>query len=316
MYRTALSVAKGVATYLPGIQRLACRTTSGTDSARYCYTVWLRHLQKACERGVRKSWYCAAELGPGDSLGIGLAAMLTGVERYVAIDVRRYANQARNLAVLDELISLFHTRAPIPDNKEFPRVHPVLDDFGFPYAALSESTLERSFSPQRLERIRACLRTLDTRSKSSLITYCNPADSNAALKTGEIDVIFSQAVMEHVDDVEQVYRSCYRWLKPGGVMSHTIGFDSHGITDRWNGHWSISSATWTLIRGRRPWLINRLPCSAHVELMQRAGFRVIAQDKCYDTPLSRDDLSAEFSTLSDEDLRTSTAFVQAVKVIR
>jgi SAM-dependent methyltransferase len=149
-----------------------------------------------------------------------------------------------------------------------------------------------------------------------MITYCDPADSKAALKAGEIDVIFSQAVMEHVDDVEQVYRSCYRWLKPGGVMSHTIGFDSHGVTNRWNGHWSIGSTTWTLIRGRRPWLINRLPCSAHVELMQRAGFHVIAQEKCYDTPLSRDDLSAEFSALSDEDLRTSAAFVQAVKAIR
>ena len=38
----ARSMLSGIATYLPGATRV--RATGGTDSARYCYSVWLRHL--------------------------------------------------------------------------------------------------------------------------------------------------------------------------------------------------------------------------------------------------------------------------------
>lgn len=34
-------------------------------------------------------------------------------------------------------------------------------------------------------------------------------------------MIFSQAVLEHVDDLEHTYKTLYRWLKKGGIMSLT-----------------------------------------------------------------------------------------------
>ena len=86
------------------------------------------------------------ELGPGDSLGIGLAALLSGVERYIALDVIQYASDAQNLRIFEELIALFKDRAPIPDEAEFPLVRPLLPSYAFP-ADLVTSALGRGASP-------------------------------------------------------------------------------------------------------------------------------------------------------------------------
>lgn len=34
----------GMATFVPGLRHMTGRRTGGTVSARYCYSVWLRHL--------------------------------------------------------------------------------------------------------------------------------------------------------------------------------------------------------------------------------------------------------------------------------
>ena len=67
---------KGVVKSLPGIDIVYNfhQNTGGTDSVRYCYSVWLRHLVLAYENGYKKIPERVAELGPGDSLGIGLSA--------------------------------------------------------------------------------------------------------------------------------------------------------------------------------------------------------------------------------------------------
>jgi hypothetical protein len=84
------SLVIGAATYVPGLRRLTGRTTGGTVSARYCYSVWLRHLCMLHRHGLPTQFETVVELGPGDSLGVGLAALLTGAERYIALDALRY----------------------------------------------------------------------------------------------------------------------------------------------------------------------------------------------------------------------------------
>src|SRR5260370_28824009 len=114
----------GRATYIPGLRGLTGRWTGGTVSARYCYSVWLRHLSILQRSGLPTAFKTMVELGPGDSLGIGLAALLSGVERYIALDVIQYPSDAQNLRIFGELIALFKDRAPIPDEAEFPPVLP------------------------------------------------------------------------------------------------------------------------------------------------------------------------------------------------
>src|ERR1700733_11905341 len=96
----------GLSTYLPGYDFL--HPTGGTGSARYCYSVWMRHLILGlAHRQTPRLPAIAAELGPGDSIGIGLAALLSGVERYYALDLVRYTDLRKNLGIFDELVALF-----------------------------------------------------------------------------------------------------------------------------------------------------------------------------------------------------------------
>lgn len=92
-----------------------------------------------------------------------------------------------------------------------------------------------------------------------------------------VDLVFSQAALEHADDPAFIYDRMYQWLKPGGFMSHMIDYRCHGTATEWNGHWTCSDVAWKLIRGRRPFLMNRWMQSWHVDSMEQAGFRIVAE---------------------------------------
>jgi hypothetical protein len=110
-------VARGITTMIPGIYRIAARRRGGgTGSADYCYAVWLKHLTLLWQRGLRTMPASVAEIGPGNSLGVGLAALLSGSARFYALDVVAYSSTDRNLRMLDRLVERFRNRAP----KAFP----------------------------------------------------------------------------------------------------------------------------------------------------------------------------------------------------
>ena len=106
---------KGIATFVPGVRRLANRRAGGPASARYCYSVWLRHLVMAHKSGLSTQPAVVAELGPGDSLGVGLAALISVASQYFALDVKAHASDHRNLEVFDELANLFARQENVPD---------------------------------------------------------------------------------------------------------------------------------------------------------------------------------------------------------
>ena len=117
-------LATGIATFVPGVRLLSERTTGSMHSARYCYWVWLRHLVAARDSGLPTQFPTVVELGPGDSLGTGLAALLTGTDHYYASDLISYARPEHNLRILDELVGLLRNRTPIPEGDFAPRLLP------------------------------------------------------------------------------------------------------------------------------------------------------------------------------------------------
>ena len=105
---------KGIIKSIPGIEHIYNfhKHTGGSCNARYCYVVWLTHLTYAFQNGVTKIPKHIVELGPGDTLGTGFAALITGADKYYALDIVRYTNVEESLKIFDELVLLFKNSIP------------------------------------------------------------------------------------------------------------------------------------------------------------------------------------------------------------
>jgi hypothetical protein len=319
----ARELAIGLASYVPPLGRRVARRSGGTSSARYCYAVWLRHLVLAHRNGLAADPGTVAELGPGDSLGVGLAALLSGATTYYALDTVPYSSPDGTRAVFDALVALFNRRAPIPGADEFPRIRPRLDSYAFPAHILTAERLRASLRPERRAAIRAAIgamrgagRAPDARTGTGEISlaYIAPWRDPAVIAPGSVDLIVSQAVLEYPPDLAATYAAMDAWLAPGGVMSHTIDLSAHGLAPHWNGHWAYPDLVWMAVAGHRPYAPNRAPHSAHLALLRRRRYRIVGDLVEHDREgIARTQLARRFRHLSDADLVTRRAVIQAIK---
>lgn len=270
------SVAKGLITMVPWASGFANSAAGSPVGARYYYAVWLRHLVSVVAVRPGISYEVVAELGPGDSLGIGMCALLSGARRYIGLDRLAFGLRADSQQLLDELLALFHRREAIPGDEEMPGVYPRLRDYAFPHQVLTDDVLASSLAHERVTALREALRGEMAFRDDALMSYAAPWDASDRVRPASVDLLLSQAGMEHVDEVDLAYAAMHRWLKPQGVMSHRIDYTSHGITHDWYGHWTVSPTLWRVVRGKRAYLINRLPHSAHLTAMLRNGFEILA----------------------------------------
>jgi SAM-dependent methyltransferase len=298
-------VVKGTLTWLPMMNGWRFRRTlaDGADSPLYCYSVWLRHLVMLNQYGFRIFGARIGELGPGDSLGVGFAALLSGASQYVGLDLMPFAARADLESILTELGALYQRRQPIPDQAELPYVQPLLESYEFPRELIEWKHLEERSAKIRLE-IASNLET------SELISYRAPWNSVNAIPSGSLDLVFSQAVLEHIDALQESYEAMYRWLKPGGFASHVIDFGAHRVAPTWNGHWAYSDWQWRLVRGGREFLLNRAPLCSHITYAKKVGFQIAAVKRYYDTSgFSLGQLSPRFRFTNAEDMKTRSALV-------
>lgn len=326
---------QGVATYLPPtvsqflpshqpqFTGLGVRKNPGPEQvARSCYTSWMRTLVASRELGTSlvDSIGHVGEIGPGDTLGVGFAMILSGVKHYSAFDVVPTVYNFENEAILEEMITTFKNRTPIPGDEEFPKAFPRLSDYAFPDDIFPKEKLDELLSDNRLNKIRATLKSLLAGQHSSnqddiRIDYYAPWDSASVVKElkNTIDFSVSYAAMEHVDDIRKTYDTLAQIIKKGGYMAHIIDFKSHGTAGVWNGYYAYSDWLWDVVRGRCSYLINREPYSAHVGVIKKF-FTIVGEKKMYaNNTLLPSDLSMKFAKLTDDDLTTSSVFVLAQK---
>jgi hypothetical protein len=304
-----LPLLKGLATFVPGIYDARRGNTGGSVTARYCYGTWLRLLRTlhdACGPVVIRR---AAELGPGDSIGIGLAAMLSGVDHVESLDIVRYASVPRNREIFRELVQLFRSRAPIPDAAEFPGLQPRLADYGFPHDLLPGELLESALNDQRVAAIESAIGGAPS---NVSIEYRVPWNTRDVQPGRDVDLVYSQAVLEHVEDLEGTHRALGEFVREGGVAVHAIDLRSHRITPGWDGHLQYSPALWRLVKGRRPYLLNRKSPGEHLSAMEAAGFQILEQIRIFAEPtVPVGARAASFRNWSEEDRRTTSMTVVA-----
>lgn len=306
------TVAKGAISYIPGIMRFSDATHS--SDVMYCYSTYLAHLNQAHKVGLNPFPRVIVELGPGTSFGVGLAALLCGCEVYYAIDELPHARLNVNLEALDQLVDFFRHRK---DPTEERGTRKTLNRF--PGHILTDDILTRALDDSRISRIRKTLSgSLEGRNATDegeiKIIYLHPFGGRSMLAPQSVDMIMSTVVLQVVEDLPEIYSCFGEWLKPGAWMSHFVDFSNYGMTRVWNGHWASSRFLWRLMQGNRPYLHNRAPHSVHIDLIERNGFDIVTDIRTFDnTGIRRHDLAPQFSYLSDEDLVTTRALIQAVK---
>ena len=132
-----------------------------------------------------------------------------------------------------------------------------------------------------------------------------------SLKDSSYDLIYSQAVLEHVrrHEFEETMKECYRLLSPNGVMSHVVDFKDHlggGLNNM-----RFPSSLWELdwFASESGFYTNRMRLSEMILLCEDIGFSVkVCNTKRWTSfPIKRTQLAREFYDLLDEDLLISGA---------
>jgi hypothetical protein len=286
---------------VPALRSTHRPSPDDTSSSLQCYSIFLLHFNHLEQFTGGRLPSVVAELGPGNSIGAGLAAVIAGAGRYVGLDIQDHTSVSDNLRVFDELVDYFRQRKPIPREIGI-ATQPV--DWAFPPSLAIN--LDRALAKERIDAIR---HDIATRS-GKIIRFIAPWNARASVEPGSIDWIFSHSVMEHVDKVGEVYRCCAAWLVDDGYMTHEIDYGSHGLTQHWNGHWAVKERLWRLMTGKRPYLINRLPHEAQRELLTAADFELL-EDIRVKGPhgLETGDFTTSHASISSEDAETRVAFV-------
>jgi SAM-dependent methyltransferase len=103
---------------------------------------------------------------------------------------------------------------------------------GFLDAIAVTSGAAPSVVRQRHQRLQAAIQDSQDLGgiTDGVILYAAPADATrTALADGEVDVVFSNSVLEHVppDAIAAMYQESKRILAPGGIMFHSVNCGDH-----------------------------------------------------------------------------------------
>jgi SAM-dependent methyltransferase len=224
------------------------------------------------------------ECGPGDSLGVGVLALANGAESYCAIDRFPVSfDPQREGAIFRELLDTL----PAEERRRVEAVI-VLDAGG--YRLRNERF--RYFNSIPLE------------------------EASRRLGTGSFDVVFSNAVLEHVGDVASSLRSMRELLAPGGIMAHDVDLRSHQNFEKHELHFlEYSPALWRAMTSNtgEP---NRVRLPEYLRILEELGFEdvQIRIKSRFDPDVVRrvrPRLARPFRKLSEDDLSVAVFLVTA-----
>lgn len=239
------------------------------DRPEYAFRVVRSHYDRV--HFARKSGgFVAMEIGPGDSLlsAVGLHAL--GAKLTYLIDVGPFARQ----------------------------------DFGI-YSKMIEYLEGSGFS---LESIKATTDLTTLHNRINCKYLIEGLESFAAIPDASVDLIWSQAVLEHVrlSELDPLLREMRRVLRPDGVCSHRVDLKDHlgGALNNLR----FSHKTWeSNVFAKSGFYTNRVRFKGMMERFKKAGFDVecVKCDSFDEVPIVRSRLADDFRGLDEEDLKIS-----------
>lgn len=223
------------------------------------------------------------ELGPGYSLALGLLLHAFGARSYVAVDLFPIA--------VDDARFYRDLRRRLESGR------------GLPLGPARDRVLARFDAATDLRGERAEL--------GGAVRLLHPVDAaRLPFADGSLDVVYSNAALEHVADPEAVLRESARVLAPDGLALHQVDFrdhrPGHGPWDfltvgdeawerRWAGDFNYTN------RRRAGWFLRALAASGFAEV------RIEEAERGVPPAGLRARLAPGFKSLSDDDLHVTSA---------
>lgn len=249
-------------------QRLGLFRHGCMDTSAYATEVFDAHMERAGMKGALRG-KTILEIGPGDSISTAIVGATHGA------------------------------RAILVDSGAFVRSDVKI------YIQLTEALARKGFQPPSLSSCRTIEEILD-RCNAKYMT--EGLQSLRQIDTHAVDLIFSQAVLEHVrkHDFLETMRECRRILRPGGVCSHRVDLRDHlgGELNNlrfsewiWESKFFVTGGFYT----------NRISYGTMVRLFEQAGFNVdVLSVRRWDRlPTGKRKLAKQFASTSDEELCVS-----------
>ena len=249
-------------------QRLGLFRHGRMDAREYAVSVFNGHVERAgmADRLLNKT---VLELGPGDSIASAVIAAAKGA-KVILVDRGDFARH--DLGPYLDLVRMLKEKGPS-------RYLPELSD---------------------------CRTTKELLARCGALYMTEGLKSLAQIEKASVDLIFSQAVLEHIRKKEflEMMRECHRILKPGGVCSHKVDLRDHlgGALNNlrfsepiWESRYFVASNFYT----------NRIRCHQMLRLFSDAGFEVEVAGvlRWDDLPTARNKLAPEFRDLPDDEIK-------------
>ena len=313
------SILRGLISYIPYsyffYKKLKKEGAHSSSNARFCYSLWLRILVTLYNHNHFDRVSNIAELGSSSSLGVGLAALLTGTQSYTALEIVRSEMLERNIRIFDELVELFKNKEDIPDDQEYPKINIKLISYKFPNHIFTKEVHTNLLKEERLQSLRESIQNYEKSDQiNNKIKYIVPWEKSLKRLEGNFSFIFSRAVMEHITDYKGIYNKLMLCLKPEGIMFHDIEYHCHKTSKYWNGHWCYPSFLWKLVKGERPFVINRATHSTHCRFLKSCNLNLIHEDRNKrESKLEIKNLSKKFRNMSSEDFHTCGGYILVSK---
>lgn len=267
-YKLYTSILKGLITYIPYVSgyidnKKESSKHSGSN-AYFSYSLWLSILVYLNENETKASLEKVGEVGNGGSFGAGFCSLLSGSKEYYSFEIMGFVDFQNQITLLNDVYELFKRKAPI---RKYSNLNIQIKSYDYPDALITIS--EKRQETVYLELLEELTNKMIHSKYIRIVPNWEKVDSK------QLSFVFSRAVMEHVNNPEQVYFAIYRHLKNESFHLHDIEFHSHGITKSITGHYKISEFLWQIITGRRKFFLNRWSLFDHLSSINKNGFEVI-----------------------------------------
>lgn len=248
-------------------KKLALFEHGRMEDPEYAFGASQSHIEKARSVGKGISGATVLELGPGDTLSSAVVARALGAARAWLVDVGQFA---------------------LPDLDHYRDLLAFLRRKNLPVDGLEDCrTLE--------ELLEACAASYLTQGLASL----------RQIASGSVDIVWSQAVLEHVrrEEFPHVIRELRRIQHPSGVGSHVVDLKDHlgGALNNLR----FSERVWeSRLMRQSGFYTNRIRFGEMLRIFEEAGFRCQATRiaRWPKLPTPRRKLARAYTHLPEEDL--------------